>query len=138
MKKIYFSVVMTFMCLASSHVFALIYLQNNFLKPIQYVEQPAAVAHHYQEKIIGNGARVPLYNSAEGMLNPSKKLSIRSVGGRYYDITYLCDQIRYEQNSHKNANAIININPSWGLYGWNITVDWETTKPTSMTESTIG
>ena len=127
--------------LTTSQALARIFLQNNYLKPVQYVQQPADRAHLFAAKILGNGARAAVggVTSVREFFTPSKQfLSISTVGGRYYDISYLFDTIDQEQKKHGNADAIIMINPSYGIYGWNITIEWETPKPIGMTESTMG
>lgn len=107
---------------------ARVFLQNNYLKPIQYVLQPADKAHMFEAKILGNGGRAAVGGpaSVSDYFTPSKQfLSISTVGGRYSDISYIFDQINREQNTHGSADAIIMINPSYGIYGWNIALEWQ-------------
>jgi len=128
MKKIVVTIVAIFALTGLSSLQARIFLQNNYLKPIQYVQQPADKAHIFQAKTLGNGGRAEVGGAASvsDYFTPSKQfLSISTVGGKYYDISYLFDQINKEQRNHGGADAIIMINPSYGIYGWNIAIEWE-------------
>ena len=131
MKKMYFAVLtaLAIIGLTSSQAWAAVYSQNNYLQPIQYVQQPTEIAHMVQPETLGNGSRVELrrqgLNVATSFNAPQQNLSIRTVGGRYSDISYLFNQINNEQASHGDAKAIIMINPSYGIYGWNIAIAWE-------------
>lgn len=142
MKKMYLRIltVLTISSLASSQALATIYIQNNYGKQIQFVQEPAAIAHAFQEKTLGNGARVALNAPANvrDFINPTipTHLSIRTVGGRYSDLSYLFRQIK-SNPMFQQANAVIMINPSYGIYGWNIVIEWEKSGPVNMTESTI-
>ena len=129
MKRIH-SILLTVLAisgLTSSHALATVYLQNNYGKPIQFVQEPATIAHAFQETTLGNGASAnlkPLINVRD-YFNPVKQhLSIRTVGGRYTDISYVLNRIANEQSNHPGKDAVIMIDPSYGIYGWNIRIEW--------------
>ena len=71
---------------------------------------------------LGNGARALV-----GRTSPF--LSIRTVNGSYYDISYLFKEILVHRSNHPGDNALIVIYPRQGLsgiYSWNIRIEWET------------
>ena len=122
--------------LASSQAWAKVYLQNNYGKQIEFVEQPATIANRFQGKILGNGSRAPLgqTNTVRDYFGTTPtNLSIRTVGGSFYDLAYILNQIK--NDSQSNSDAIIMIDPSYGVYGWNIRVEREKSTDNVMTQS---
>jgi hypothetical protein len=127
MKRVYFTLLT---CFTLNHLNAATYLRNNYGAAIQYVKTtPEMVAKvqpgTYPATTIGNGMQV------EMPLTPY--LSISSVGGSYYDISYIFKDILVHKVNHLGEDAVIVIYPRQGLsgiYNWNITLEWET--PESM------
>src|ERR1700722_4635927 len=96
--------------LNASQALAKVFLQNNYLKPIEYVEETASIASKMVHKQLGNGARVELQTrrNARDFFQPlPQQLSIRSIGGRNYDLSYLFASIKNEEAAHPNSHAII-------------------------------
>ena len=128
MKKMYLGIltVVAISGLVSSQAWAVgKYLHNNYGAQIQYVHTTPAMAAsqptNYPAATIGNGKQVQVGRD-------SPHLSIRTVGGSYYDISYLFKQINDEQKNHGSDDAIIYILPRsgfYGIYGWNIKISWE-------------
>lgn len=140
MKKIYLNLSMT-VALGSlaATMQAATYLQNNYGPTIEYVEitpemaalQPA----NYPPIKLGNGAR----STAVGLNSPY--LSIRSVGGKYADISYKFNEIRVLQTNHRGEDALLVVYPRQGLsgiYSWNIKIEWETPTPISSFSKKTG
>ncbi len=129
MKKLYINLLgaITLSCMNTSSVLAKIFIQNNYGPQIQYVEAPAQSAHRLKPTILGNGAsmEVARQSSAYEMINPSQRfLSISTIGGSYYDISNVYNQIKQEQAYHAGADAVIMIYPRFGGYGWYTQIEW--------------
>jgi hypothetical protein len=131
MKKIYLNL---FVMLALSNLAttmqAAIYLQNNYGPTIEYVQttpELAALQPANNPPVkLGNGARAEVGGS-------SSYLSIRTVGGRYSNISSVFKDIHIQQTNHGGDNALIVVYPRQGLsgvYSWNIQIEWET--PTTI------
>ncbi len=125
MKKVYFSIVTLFVL---NNINAATHLRNNYGAAIEYVKTTPEMARLQPEGYpaikLGYGAQIEL------PLMPY--LSIRSVGGSYYDISYIFNEIRVHQVNHRDEDPVIVIYPRQGLsgiYSWNIQIAWE--KPVS-------
>lgn len=117
MKKIYFTLLTLF---TLNHLNAATYLRNNYGAAIEYTKATPAMAQG-QATRLGNGAQVELPLTLH--------LSIRSIGGSYYDISYILKDILVHQVNHIGEDAVIVIYPRQGLsglYNWNIRIEWET------------
>jgi hypothetical protein len=127
MKKLYLTLLTFFMLNSiSSLIKAEVYLQNNYGAAIEYVETTPEMVRFqpnaYPPIKLGNGGRALV-----GRTSPF--LSIRTVGGSYYDISYLFKEILVHRSNHPGDNALIVIYPRQGLsgiYSWNIKIEWET------------
>jgi hypothetical protein len=123
MKKIYFSlltiIAISVLTITQANAEGT-YLQNHYGAQIQYIELSPSMIIEYPGletiKTIGNGQRVKI---------DSGFLSIRTVDGRWYDLTPQL-QMTFnptERRKHINQNAVIYVLPSY--FGWNIRIDWE-------------
>ena len=141
MKKMYnLLTAIALTCISTSPILAKIFIQNNYDAKnnirIQCVELPASKANSFVAlpplAVLGYGSSVEVsrWGRYERPWAHQHYLSISTVGDKYSDISYIYDKIRQEVPHHQNEDAIIMIQPSWGVYGWNLTVEW--VKPSSI------
>ena len=132
MKKMYLSLLtaLAISGLATSQAKADVFpvLKNNYGADVEYIERgkdaenyAKQVSHHV--KTLANGKKVGL--TSFFFLD---ELSIRTIGGKFHDVSWIRTQIKNEENQHKNETPVITINrslnPYYALY-WSLTLSWE-------------
>jgi hypothetical protein len=125
MKKIYINL-LTLFALSSltSTINALtVYLRNNYGAPIEFVQATRETVNLQPTELqpirLGNGSQVEI--------RMFFYLFIRSIGGSYYDISYILKDIMVHQANHWYEDAVIVIYPRQGLSGtyyWNVQIEW--------------
>jgi len=129
MKKMYMNLltIVAISGIITAQANAATYLQNHYGLPIQYTELSPSMIINFPgaEPIhkIGNGQRVKIDSSF---------LSIRTVDGRWYDLTPELQKTfdPNEQKMHPYQDAVIYVLPSY--FTWNIRVDWEKRQESRM------
>jgi hypothetical protein len=137
MKKIYINLLgaIAFSCISTSSIFTLptkIFLQNNYGQPIEYIEEiryeAGTEGDKSAPKILGNGGSVQVADPKK--VGPHvfawrDYLYIRTLNGKYWDISYAYDQIVKEQRDHPHEDPFIMIQPGINMYGgWKVHIDW--------------
>jgi hypothetical protein len=130
MQKIYIYLLTLFALNSlNSTINAAIYLRNNYGAPIEFVQATRETVNSQPTELqpvkLGNGSQVEV--------RLFFYLFIRSIGGSYYDISYIFKDIMVHQVNHHGEDAVIVIYPRQGLSGiyyWNVKIEWES--PISM------
>ena len=136
MKKMYLSflTVLVISGLATSQAKADVYkgdvypvLRNNYSADVEYIERGRDAENYtknmsYRVKTLAKGREVKLTSF------PFNELSIRTIGGRFHDVSSIRTQINNEESQHAIEAPVITINrssnPYYALY-WNLTLSWE-------------
>ena len=126
MKKMYLGI-LTAVAISGSQALAIACsLHNNYGAPIEFIEKRANDAESYSKamphrvnKLI-SGSRATITG-----LFFEDALSIRTVGGKFHDVSYILGQIKREQALHKNETAVIMVNKGWNPLYWSLSFSWE-------------
>ncbi|HEX4069497.1 MAG TPA: hypothetical protein VHX42_05360 [Candidatus Babeliales bacterium] len=126
MQKIYINLIMLFILsnvTSMSHALT-IYLRNNYGAPIEYVQATRETVRSQPTDL----PAIKVGNGSQEEIRLFFYLFIRSIGGSYYDISYVFRDILEQQPFHYGDDAVIVIYPRQGLSGtyyWNIQIEWE-------------
>jgi hypothetical protein len=105
-----------------------VYLENSYGAPIKYMREK--LGKKAPEKIIPNGGRSEsLGVSAKNI--PGICIKTSGVGSGYglspyFDLQFILEQIKADQEAHYDKDAIISVDPSQSAWDkWNVKVYWE-------------
>jgi hypothetical protein len=132
MKKLYFSI-LTMLILSTSSIWAVVFLQNNYNAPIEYIE----LGDNADEYLTLKPSHLKkLDKGAETILTDKyfeNALSLRTVGGKFQnvssDLRTLLQQSIQEKNQHPYDEPVIVIsnsyNPYYRYYAWHLSLSWK-------------
>ncbi len=125
MNKLYF---LTILALSSSPMWAATYLKNSYGAPVEFIEK-GSDAETYNASQKGTAAK-KLDNGTEKILTNTyfdNALSIRTIGGKFQDVSYILKDIAGQVRQNPNDDAIITIsssvNPYYKVY-WHLVISW--------------
>jgi hypothetical protein len=126
MKKI--SIVLAVACIATSFTsqsLAIMFLENNTGAPIEFIEKAAEDADTYlQAKRMKADVLQPKSRATLVQKYFEPNLSIRTIGGSFYDISGPVQQALREKEMRKHENAIISVTSGW-MYGLGASLSWQ-------------